>query len=248
MAKDKYELEDDNLFKYATKELSQDAFLCWLISWYNDNNKKNQLYTVAEKFLNKILEKSKKNWDLSQYKIEIKKQYKKIDILVNLLNKENEKIEKCIIIEDKINTKEHDNQIKEYKKKLESKYKKIIDSENYITVYYKMIDYDEKQENNADVKITIDDMLNIFKNTQNIKNDIFQNYKNYLENRKNILDDYENIPFSKWNKNREIYWKYLNDYKNTYNNKEGKLHLSKDVTILNRTVYILILTILRLKD
>ena len=56
MAKDKYELEDDNLFKYATKELSQDAFLCWLISWYNDNNKKNQLYTVAETFLNIILE------------------------------------------------------------------------------------------------------------------------------------------------------------------------------------------------
>ena len=245
MAKDEYELEDNNLFKYATKELSQDAFLCWLISWYNDNNKKNQLYTVAEKFLNRILEKSKKNWDLRKYKIEIKKQFKNIDILVNLLNKENEKIEKCIIIEDKINTKEHDEQITEYKKKLKSEYKEI-ETEDLITVYYKMIDYEEK--NNADVEIIIDDMLEIFENTQNIKNDIFQNYKKYLENRKKILVNYKNIPFSEWTKHREIYWKYLNDYKKTYNDKEDKLHLSKDVCILNRTVYILILTILRLED
>ena len=29
--------DKNNLFKYATKELSQDAFLCWSINWLNES-------------------------------------------------------------------------------------------------------------------------------------------------------------------------------------------------------------------
>ena len=29
---------ENNIFKYATKELSQDAFICWCANWFNDNS------------------------------------------------------------------------------------------------------------------------------------------------------------------------------------------------------------------
>ena len=36
-----------NLFNYATSELSQDAFLAWLIQWADKDNKKNDSYLNA---------------------------------------------------------------------------------------------------------------------------------------------------------------------------------------------------------
>jgi hypothetical protein len=32
-----------NIFKYATSELSQDAFICWLLAWAKDENKSLQI-------------------------------------------------------------------------------------------------------------------------------------------------------------------------------------------------------------
>ena len=36
---------EHNIFKYATSELSQDAAICWLLSFYN--NKDSKLYSLA---------------------------------------------------------------------------------------------------------------------------------------------------------------------------------------------------------
>ena len=108
---------EHNIFKYATKELSQDAFLCWLLSWYNidenEDEEVNKLKEIAIKFLEIILGKDD-NLRNNEYKIEIKRQYKKIDVLILLKNKDNiqdNEYEKAIIIEDKIFSSEHDNQI-----------------------------------------------------------------------------------------------------------------------------------------
>ena len=48
-----------NLFDFATKELSQDAFICWLVSNY-DNNENIELKKLAYEFINFI---SKKEYD-----------------------------------------------------------------------------------------------------------------------------------------------------------------------------------------
>lgn len=38
----RYIMEGNNMFKYATKELSQDAFICWCINWIDsDGNSTN---------------------------------------------------------------------------------------------------------------------------------------------------------------------------------------------------------------
>lgn len=134
---------EHNIFKYATKELSQDAFLCWLLSWYNiDENEDeeiNKLKEIAIKFLEIILGKDD-NLRNNKYKIEIKRQYKKMDVLILLKNKDNiqdNEYEKAIIIEDKIFSSEHDNQICKYIKSVIDD--KTIITNNVIIAYFKMI-------------------------------------------------------------------------------------------------------------
>lgn len=45
--------EENNMFKYATKELSQDAFICWCINWLNYPSSK--FYNLGKEMLKKII-------------------------------------------------------------------------------------------------------------------------------------------------------------------------------------------------
>ena len=47
-----------NLFNYATSELSQDAFLLWLLEWANPSNSEYdpELHLTAKVFLRRIID------------------------------------------------------------------------------------------------------------------------------------------------------------------------------------------------
>ena len=74
-------MERNNMFKYATKELSQDAFICWCINWINYPNDK--LHNLGKDMLNEILYPDTNNKKLYP-------DYKKGEIIekYNLLNEE----------------------------------------------------------------------------------------------------------------------------------------------------------------
>lgn len=98
---------EPNLFNYATSELSQDAFLLWLLEWGNPENKNYDcnLYEISKTFILFLIDESE-FFEIES--VECMKQYKNIDVLA-LINK---KI--AVIIEDKIFTNEHGNQIEKY--------------------------------------------------------------------------------------------------------------------------------------
>ena len=128
-----YALELPNLFDYATKELSQDAFLCWSLQWRNIRG--HQMCEFAYLLLQSFIEDSiyKNQVDpLDIEKVEIKTQYKNIDILV-LVKLRNERV-LPIIIEDKTNTSAHDNQLQRYRDIIISEYK---DFPEPICIFYK---------------------------------------------------------------------------------------------------------------
>ena len=104
----------NNIFKYATKELSQDAFLCWSINWLNEGEE-HPLYNYGKEMLDLFLgeDKQEKYCD-----VQVFTQYKKIDVLVMFKDKDGNS--HALILEDKTNTSEHDEQIKNYKNKLEN--------------------------------------------------------------------------------------------------------------------------------
>ncbi len=106
-----------NLFTWATSELSQDAFICWLLAWAKPENKTvNESMHQAGKYFLKAL--------LAKHEIEIPEiltvqiitQKFHIDVLVIINN------EYAMIIEDKTHTESHGDQLERYKKTIEKHY------------------------------------------------------------------------------------------------------------------------------
>ena len=95
----------NNIFSFATKELSQDAVICWLLNWIK--YPESELYNLAIDMFDLLGVKDiEKNQDIS-----IKQQVNKADIVVTLHGQK-----QILIIEDKVYSTEHGNQIEEYRK------------------------------------------------------------------------------------------------------------------------------------
>lgn len=114
----------------------------------------------------------------------IKKQYKNIDVLIEINNKYN------IIIEDKTFTSQHSNQINRYKQVLLDENK-----ENIICVYYKIVEQSFKEE--GVINITRKDILNILIK-YNTSNNVIEDYKNYLKWIDDDVNAYKNTPIINW--------------------------------------------------
>lgn len=96
-----------NIFRYATKELSQDAFICWLLEHINLTAEKlprtvarSLMTLIVDKYkeLNGGLEFTSEPWE--NYEVEIETQVKNIDILVKFVSRISRK-EFYVLIEDK---------------------------------------------------------------------------------------------------------------------------------------------------
>lgn len=96
-------MKTPNIFNYATSELSQDAFLCYLIEWAKPEYQKadEHLNQLAISFVLELLEKDN---SYKIEKVEVWKQWHHIDVCALINN------EYFIVIEDKKGTKEHSNQ------------------------------------------------------------------------------------------------------------------------------------------
>lgn len=108
-----------NLFRHAPSELSQDAFLCWLLEWADKSNEAANaaLHRIARQFVEDL-------WDCgrpgeSRLKdfstVTVERQVDKVDFVVKLDE------ESLIAIEDKVHSGEHDNQLVRYRKAIEAR-------------------------------------------------------------------------------------------------------------------------------
>ena len=97
-----------NIFKLATKELSQDGFFTWLIQWADNTyiQHNQQLNETAKDFVRLLLDETS---DYQIKKVEAGRQWNNIDIWAEVND------EYAIIIEDKTNTGEHSEQLERYK-------------------------------------------------------------------------------------------------------------------------------------
>ena len=208
-------MERNNIFNFATSELSQDAFICWLCNWVNfDDNSlsedEKKLKSLATEFIEKMLGEK-----LVDRKVNIKRQYQKIDVLLEIQNKtefitnENEKnpaVDIYVIIEDKVGTGLHSNQIEIYTKLISEKNKNINEGKALIkTVYYKIYDEDNMErlkENGVNVILGRKKILELFRRDEDdIKNSIFRNYYDYLSNIETDVNSYDKKNLEDWNSN-----------------------------------------------
>ena len=99
---------EPNIFSFATSELSQDALFVWIMKWADPAFAESNpgMHKVGVKFVQLLLNKEA---DFEIHSINVGRQWKNIDIWAEI----NENI--LLIIEDKVETSEHSNQLERYK-------------------------------------------------------------------------------------------------------------------------------------
>lgn len=202
-------MKKNNLFTFATSELSQDAFICWLMNFAHKDhlNEDVALTKCAKELLRKIV-----NIEDDLFVTNVKKQYKNIDVFLQVNKKYN------IIIEDKTFTHQHGDQIDRYRKSL-------IDEglSDIICVYYKIVE--QAYEENAAINITRKDLLEIFsKYKDETDNSIFLDYYDHLLAIDEDVMGYQNAPIKKWRD------EYRHAYKGFFDHliKDKIVKLNKD--------------------
>lgn len=118
-----------NFFSFSLHERTQDAFVAWLCSCYNEPAT-SYLHNVAKEFIEKLLGK-KVNFQA----VEVETQIYDIDILLTLKNVNNSGNDYYVVIEDKTNFRIHDNQLVKYIRNLIEK--KKTSEDRIFVVYYK---------------------------------------------------------------------------------------------------------------
>ena len=100
-----------NIFDIATKELSQDAFITWLLAFADNENQQydKELNLCAKEFVSMLIKKQIPNFNEPILTVEAGRQWENIDVWAEVNGKY------LIIIEDKTISSEHSNQLERYK-------------------------------------------------------------------------------------------------------------------------------------
>lgn len=168
-----------NLFDFATKELSQDAFLRWLLENYNcdDDDVRNASRALLISFIND--DKYSEN-DIK--KLWTKSQDHKADISVWLEMSDNYKY--GIIIEDKTYSNEH-NQLKNYKKVFDNDSWWKEHTNKMVYIFYKtgyIQEWEKEIIKEANwIEFSFDKIYEFWSNYVNSNNLIINNYANYID-------------------------------------------------------------------
>ena len=181
-----------NLFSIATKELSQDAFITWLLQWADDKylNENKVLCNIGKNFVCDLISLQYPNKSLIIRNVIAGRQWDHIDIWAEVND------DYVIIIEDKINTNQHDNQLEIYQNQVNEYYKK---TKKIIFIYIKTgndpIDTINKIKElgwNYYSRQQFIDFLSKHKSESEIYNDFLANLQS-IQNRFSSFDEYENL-------------------------------------------------------
>ncbi len=204
-----------NLFCYATKELSQDAVICWLIAWAgqskSDDPEDKELRRCGREFVHALLNhrREEKSIELpEEIKIEIHQQDKSIDVLARINGKQ------VLLIEDKTDTKDHSGQLKKYYDHVEGGHTKLGKTapENIYPIYFKTGNQPRADDRRIENEDTIEgvngyrvfhreDFLRVLNGYEG-KNPILVDFRQYLRKFENDTNSYE-----EWTKDGEEWTK-----------------------------------------
>ena len=219
-------METKNLFDFATKELSQDAFLRWLLENFND-----PVVGIASKKLLSEMIKLFPDQPLDIDKItEVKTwaQYKNMDVGADVYVGQNKVA--TFVIEDKTNSSEH-NQLEKYDGEID----KWNDQKYKYRIFYKtqFVGNEEREritKNNKWKIMDIEAISSIFSEFTNSDNLVLKYYSLHV---KKVLSDLSDLPnindAENWNFNQAAsYFKkkvlvsnVLDKYKNRIATEDG---------------------------
>jgi hypothetical protein len=205
-----------NLFSFATSELSQDAFLSWLLAWADEGNAKANpgLHDVAVTFVESLFRAEGTELPTDPITVEVDTQVRGADV-VALINEG-----KALIIEDKVHTTHHSDQLQRYREKLGTEY----EDRELVCVYLKTGDQSSyaKVRDRGWATFNRADLLQILETGQeNVDNAIFLDFLAHLQTLEAEVNRWQTAPLSDW-ESKDDAWKGL--YKAIQEDRNGKWH------------------------
>ena len=182
-----------NLFDYATKELSQDAFICWFIANYDSEIIGKHSYG----FIRFLTKRNIKDGEITH--IDIKQQEHDMDVVIDFwtTNPTNKNSNFVLVIEDKTYSSLHDNQLVDYGKRVakwddaDKRTIKVFFKTDYLTEKDKEELKKAKKEGYEWEEYDLDTVYNgLFKNIPNTESEILNSY---VEHVKKLYNDYHII-------------------------------------------------------
>ncbi|MYE52031.1 MAG: hypothetical protein F4X81_11250 [Gammaproteobacteria bacterium] len=190
-----------NLFSYATKELSQDAFICWLIDWAGvsqcNGPEDEALRQCGRGFVDALFAKWE-DWegydvDLGdKIFVEIHQQEKNIDVLVRVDKRY------VLLIEDKTGSGTHGNQLEDYWYTVVQGETTLgkVNQDDLFPIYLKtgnhsIVEADRIGEREEYKVFNRGDFLEVL-GTYSGNNQILLDYRQYLQSLEDRTNSYEN--------------------------------------------------------
>lgn len=183
-----------NIFTYATSELSQDAFLCWILEWADEDYRDtgNPLHSAGIHLVQDLLKTAGHESPADPFSIDILPQVNGEVDIVALVGEDS-----AIIIEDKVDTSNHSNQLDRYKKAMNDRY----EGRDLAFVYLKTEDqssYSKVREKGWST-FTREDLLNVLRGVEpDVENAIFEDFLGHLEAIEDRMRRFETVPVEEW--------------------------------------------------
>lgn len=186
-----------NIFKLATKELSQDAFITWLIQWGNPEFKSNKtLNQAGQEFIKVLIRKKYPEFNEPINKVEAGRQWQNMDIWAEINN------QYLIIIEDKTFSSQHGNQLEVYKERAE-KYTSENNFKDPVMVYLKTgfeasASFREIEKKGYVIFTRTDFIALLSKFQVDIRSDIYLDFLDRLNELEKINQRWMHTPIKEW--------------------------------------------------
>lgn len=183
-----------NLFTIATKELSQDAFITWLLQWADPCHeaKDKVLHQAAMDFLQTLISLQNSSPEKIS-KVVAGRQWENIDIWAEVNDNH------LLIIEDKTGTKHHSEQLSRYRATAQ---KWCNEHNAQLTCVYLKTQSESassfktaEKENYAVFKRS--DFLRVL-NRHDVENDIYKDFRTHLQNLEDAENEFHSLACEKW--------------------------------------------------
>ena len=190
-----------NLFNLATKELSQDAFLAWLLQWADpccsDHNE--ELQAVAESFLRELIS-LQSEVPSSIDRVKAGRQWENVDVWAEVNTSH------LVIIEDKVGTGQHSDQLSRYRAIGE----KWCQERGYQLVCVYVKTHSDSALNLAHVEKQGFSVLNRKRllellNAHEVRSDIYNDFRDRLKELERRESNFDKKKISDWNGNCLLY-------------------------------------------
>ena len=187
-----------NLYSFATKELAQDATLAYILICARPEYRRShpRQHDLGTEMLRALLSTGVEEASIPTVtSLDVETQFKRIDLLATINKNSSDGL--LLLIEDKVGSHEHSNQISRYSEIAEQKYPNL----KVVPVYVKTgnTSWQRHPPNTNCGRFIRSDILKILNRFSDTGDTIVENFREHLQFWENTTNDYRIVPICQWN-------------------------------------------------